>query len=61
MSILVSRSGDETAAFTASRALLSPVPYPIPICASPLPVITVCTSAKSRLIIAVSLIRSVIP
>ena len=60
-SILVSKSGDCTACFTASSAFSSPVAYPIPICAYPLSIITVCTSAKSRLMSAGTLIKSVIP
>ena len=59
--IVVSSNGLATASFTASIALSSPFAIPIPICASPLSFITVCTSAKSRLISAGRLIRSVIP
>jgi len=59
--MVVSRSGDATASFTASIAFSSPLALPIPICAIPLSFITVCTSAKSRLISAGRLIRSVIP
>ena len=59
--MVVSRSGLATACLTASRALSSPRPCPIPICAIPLSVITVWTSAKSRLISEGTLIRSVIP
>ena len=59
--MVVSRSGLVIACFTASRALSSPLAVPIPICAIPLSVMTVCTSAKSRLISAGRLIRSVIP
>ena len=59
--MVVSRSGLATACFTASRAFSSPLPAPIPMCAIPLSVITVCTSAKSKLINAGRLIRSVMP
>ena len=59
--MVVSRSGEATACWTASMALSSPLASPIPICAIPLSVITVCTSAKSRLISAGRLIRSVMP
>jgi len=60
-SIVVSRRGLVTACLTASIALSSPVAVPIPICATPLSVMTVLTSAKSRLIRPGTLIRSVIP
>ena len=60
-SIVVSRSGLDPACFTASSAFSSPFALPIPICAMPLSVITVWTSAKSRLIRPGTLIRSVIP
>ncbi len=60
-SIVVSRSGLDTACFTASTAFSSPLALPIPIWAIPLSVITVWTSAKSRLISPGTLIRSVIP
>ena len=60
-SMVVSRSGLETACFTASIALSSPLACPIPMWAIPLSTITVCTSAKSRLIRPGILIRSVIP
>ena len=60
-SMVVSRSGLVTACFTASTALSSPVAVPIPIWATPLLIITVLTSAKSRLIRPGTLIRSVIP
>ena len=59
--MVVSRSGDSTAILIASAAFSSPVPLPIPICAIPLSFITVCTSAKSRLITDGTLIRSVMP
>ena len=59
--IVVSSSGLATASFTASIALSSPLAVPMPMCASPLSFITVCTSAKSRLIRAGTLIKSVIP
>ena len=59
--MVVSSRGLATACLTASRALSSPLPCPIPIWAIPLSVITVCTSAKSRLISEGTLIRSVIP
>ena len=59
--IVVSSNGLATASFTASVALSSPVDMPIPICASPLSFITVCTSAKSKLINAGTLIKSVMP
>ena len=59
--IVVSRRGLATASFTASRALSSPFPLPIPICAIPLSIMTVWISAKSRLISEGTLIRSVIP
>ena len=59
--MVVSRSGLVTACFTASTALSSPVAVPIPIWATPLLIITVLTSAKSRLIRPGTLIRSVIP
>ena len=59
--IFVSRRGEATASLTASIALSSPCALPIPICAIPLSFMTVCTSAKSRLISAGRLIRSVIP
>ena len=59
--MVVSRSGDATASFTASIAFSSPLALPIPICAIPLSDITVLTSAKSRLIRPGTLIRSVIP
>ena len=59
--IVVSSNGLSTAIFTASLALSSPLPLPIPIWAIPLSFITVWTSAKSRLMIAGTLIRSVIP
>ena len=59
--MVVSNSGLATASFTASVALSSPLAIPIPICAIPLSFMTVCTSAKSRLIRAGTLIRSVIP
>lgn len=51
-SIVVSSSGLATACLTASSALSSPLACPIPMCAIPLSFITVCTSAKSRLISA---------
>ena len=57
----VSNSGLDTACFTASIALSSPFALPIPMWAIPLSVITVCTSAKSKLISPGTLIRSVIP
>ena len=60
-SIVVSSNGLSTAIRTASRALSSPLPAPIPICAMPLSSITVLTSAKSRLMTAGTLIKSVIP
>ena len=59
--MVVSRSGEDTACCTASIALSSPLASPIPMWAIPLSVMTVCTSAKSRLISAGRLIRSVIP
>ena len=59
--MVVSSSGDSTAILIASAALFSPLPCPIPICAIPLSFMTVCTSAKSRLIREGTLIRSVIP
>ena len=59
--MVVSRSGLDTACFTASKALSSPLALPIPIWAMPLSVITVWTSAKSRLMRPGTLIRSVIP
>ena len=59
--MVVSRSGEDTACCTASIALSSPLASPIPIWAIPLSVITVWTSAKSRLIRAGRLIRSVMP
>ena len=59
--MVVSRSGEDTACCTASIALSSPLASPIPMWAIPLSVITVCTSAKSRLISEGTLIRSVIP
>ena len=59
--IVVSSSGLATACLTASSALSSPRPEPIPICAIPLSFITVWISAKSRLIRDGTLIRSVIP
>ena len=59
--MVVSSNGLATASFTASIALSSPLAEPIPICASPLSFITVETSAKSRLMSAGKLIRSVIP
>ncbi len=58
---MVSRSGLSTAILTASLALSSPLPSPIPIWAIPLSFITVWTSAKSRLITAGTLIKSVMP
>ena len=59
--MVVSNNGLSTAILTASSALSSPFPVPIPMWAIPLSFITVCTSAKSRLITAGTLIRSVIP
>ena len=59
--IVVSSSGLATASLTASSALSSPRPAPIPIWAIPLSFITVWISAKSRLISDGTLIRSVIP
>ncbi len=59
--MVVSKSGLETACSTASSAFSSPFASPIPMCAIPLLVMTVWTSAKSRLISAGRLIRSVIP
>ena len=59
--MVVSSNGLSTAMRTASVAFSSPFAVPIPICASPLSFITVCTSAKSRLIKAGRLIKSVIP
>ena len=59
--MVVSKSGDSTDIFTASFALSSPFPSPMPIWAIPLPFITVCTSAKSRLMTDGTLIRSVMP
>ena len=57
----VSSNGDVTACCTASDAFSSPLASPIPICAIPASLITVCTSAKSKLINAGTLIKSVIP
>ena len=59
--IVVSNKGEATASLTASIAFSSPCALPIPMWAIPLSFITVCTSAKSRLIRAGKLIRSVIP
>ena len=59
--MVVSKRGLDTACSTASSAFSSPFASPIPICAIPLFVITVWTSAKSRLIKAGRLIKSVIP
>ena len=58
---VVSKSGESTAILIASAALSSPLPYPMPICAMPFSFMTVCTSAKSRLMTDGTLIRSVIP
>ncbi|MBA7586502.1 hypothetical protein ES708_28504 [subsurface metagenome] len=61
-SILASSSRGLLIAFVAaSTARLSPLPTPTPINASPLPLITVFTSAKSILISPGSVIRSEIP
>ena len=60
-SIVVSSRGLVIACLTASSALSSPWPSPIPIWAIPLSFITVEISAKSRLIRPGTLIRSVIP
>ena len=60
-SIVVSRSGDSIAFLIASLTLFSPCPSPIDIWARPFPLITVATSAKSRLTSAGKFIRSVIP
>ena len=59
--MVLSRSGEEIAAFTASIALSSPFALPIPTWAIPLSFITEETSAKSRLINPGTLIKSVIP
>ena len=60
-SMLVSRSGLSIAARTASWAAFSPLPTPIPICATPLSFIIVLTSAKSQFIIPLWVITSMIP
>jgi len=59
--LVSSRSGLSMAFLTASCALFSPVPKPIPINASPLPFMTVSTSAKSVFWNPVSVISSEIP
>ena len=60
-SSVVSSSGDETAAFAASAARLSPEAVPIPIRAEPASRMIVRTSAKSRLTSPGTVIRSVMP
>ena len=56
-----SSSGESIACLTASTALVSPVPWPIPISALPASCIIDFTSAKSRLTIPLIVIRSAIP
>ena len=60
-SMVLSKSGEEIAIFTASIALSSPLALPIPTWAIPLSFITAETSAKSKLISPGTLIKSVIP
>src|SRR3954447_2454136 len=60
-SMLCSSSGLEMAASAASTARLSPRALPIPIRALPAPLITLLTSAKSRLMRPGVVIRSVMP
>ena len=60
-SMLLSRSGLLIAIVAASLARLSPVPIPIPMRASPWSLIMVLTSAKSRLIIPGTVIKSEMP
>ena len=56
-----SRSGELTAVRAASLARFSPVPTPIPISAEPASRMIVRTSAKSRLTMPGTVIRSVMP
>ena len=60
-SIDVSRRGLSIAFLTASSILLSPVPRPTPMWATPLPSMIVLTSAKSTLTIPYSEMRSEMP
>ena len=60
-SSVVSSSGDETAAFAASAARVSPDAVPMPISAEPASRMIVRTSAKSRLTSPGTVIRSVMP
>ena len=60
-SIEVSSIGLEIACFAASTMRFSPLPMPMPICARPRLCITVRTSAKSRLIMDGTAIRSEMP
>src|SRR5919198_768716 len=60
-SIVDSRSGDDTAVRAASLARFWPWPTPMPISAEPASRMIVLTSAKSRLTIPGTVIRSVMP
>ena len=60
-SSVVSRSGDDTAAFAAAVARPSPRAVPMPISAEPASRMIVRTSAKSRLTSPGTVIRSVMP